>query len=162
MDYDVGILLCQLIFELQQESARLTIGIPNIAIIDEIGFFRPLQLAIEVIGIHCLFLLIIRKMTFFSDRIGDEASVGFACRENAFVDANHIKGIEVEVTRLQQSHDLHAFLGSAVEFDRRVDRHQTIEHFQIIQTIHVVGITFHDAIQTVDHFAHLTDLVEEE
>lgn len=104
--------------KLEHEARHLTpVQSVGCRIVQQGNVLRTLYEAVEVVGIHGVLMLDGSHAERLAQVIGDERRIAARLGELPFVEGQHDEVAEVEVTRFQYAHYLHADGGFAVKRD---------------------------------------------
>ena len=102
--------------KLEHEARHLTpVQSVGCRIVQQGNVLRTLYEAVEVVGIHGVLMLDGSHAERLAQVIGDERRIAARLGELPFVEGQHDEVAEVEVTRFQYAHYLHADGGLAVK-----------------------------------------------
>ena len=115
-----------------------------------------------MVGKHGLLLGITRKPENSFDEGWNEAGLRFVGGQDAFVDAEHMKVAEIEVSGFEQSHDLQSISAAAVEFDGGSRREDSVKYFNTLYVVGIVGMALYDLLDADYRLADFAHLIEKE
>ena len=105
--------------ELEHEAGHFAaISVFGGVVVEQRDVGGALQQGVEIIGVDGDFVVDGGEVVCLADGVGDERRVADVFRHISFVGRQHENVLEIEVSRLEHTHDLQSFGGFAVEGNR--------------------------------------------
>lgn len=112
----LDVLMGRLDHELEHESGHFAaISVFGGVVVEQGDVGGALQQGVEIIGVDGDFVVDGGEVVGLADGVGDERRVADVFRHISFVGRQHENVLEIEVSRLEYTHDLQSFGGFAVE-----------------------------------------------